>query len=78
MRLTGSVESAAPAEVRIRVVGCTDSMADAKRIGNEVETLYTNGPAAAAARGNRREGGRGGFDARSAGAVRPHVSYEVA
>jgi hypothetical protein len=37
---------AAPAEVRIRVVGRTESMAEALRIGNEVEALYTNGPAA--------------------------------
>jgi hypothetical protein len=34
-----------PYEIRIRVVGRTDSMAEAVRIGNEVETLYTNGPA---------------------------------
>jgi len=34
-----------PYEVRIRVVGRSDSMAEAVRIGNEVETLYTNGPA---------------------------------
>ena len=34
-----------PYEVRIRVVGRTDSMTEAVRIGNEVETLYTNGPA---------------------------------
>ena len=34
-----------PYEVRIRVVGRTDSLAEAVRIGNEVETLYTNGPA---------------------------------
>ncbi|MBV9654212.1 MAG: DUF1446 domain-containing protein [Acetobacteraceae bacterium] len=32
-------------EVRIRVAGRTDSMAEAVRIGNEVESLYTNGPA---------------------------------
>jgi hypothetical protein len=36
----------APYEVRARVAGRTDSMAEAVRIGNEVETLYTNGPAA--------------------------------
>lgn len=36
---------AEPAEVRIRVVGRTDSLDEAIRIGNEVETLYTNGPA---------------------------------
>jgi hypothetical protein len=38
-------EGCEPPEVRIRVIGRTDSMADAVRIGNEVETLYTNGPA---------------------------------
>lgn len=32
-------------EVRIRVTGRTDSLAEAARIGQEVETLYTNGPA---------------------------------
>jgi hypothetical protein len=35
-----------PYEVRARVVGRTDSADEALRIGNEVETLYTNGPAA--------------------------------
>ena len=39
------VEAAQPYEVRVRVVGRTDSLAEAVRIGNEVETLYTNGPA---------------------------------
>ena len=34
-----------PYEVRIRVSGRTDSLAEAVLIGNEVETLYTNGPA---------------------------------
>jgi hypothetical protein len=34
-----------PYEVRMRVVGRTDGLAEAVRIGNEVETLYTNGPA---------------------------------
>jgi acyclic terpene utilization AtuA family protein len=32
-------------EARIRVVGRTDSLKDAIRIGNEVETLWLNGPA---------------------------------
>jgi len=32
-------------EVRVRVVGRTESMDEATKIGNEVETLYTNGPA---------------------------------
>ena len=37
-----------PYEVRLRVVGRTKSMGEAVRIGNEVETLYTNGPAGGA------------------------------
>lgn len=68
-----------PPEVRIRVVGRTDSMAEAVRIGNEVETLYTNGPA----------GGGGAWkSARQVLAVvstliprervTTHVTYEVA
>jgi hypothetical protein len=36
---------AQPYEVRARVAGRTASVAEAVRIGNEVETLYTNGPA---------------------------------
>jgi hypothetical protein len=70
---------AEPPEVRIRVAGRTDSLAEAVRIGNEVETLYTNGPA----------GGGGAWkSARQVLAVvstliprdrvRPSVSYEVA
>jgi hypothetical protein len=34
-----------PYEVRLRVIGRTDSFEEAARIGEEVETLYTNGPA---------------------------------
>jgi Acyclic terpene utilisation family protein AtuA len=34
-----------PYEVRVRVSGRTESLREAVRIGNEVETLYTNGPA---------------------------------
>jgi len=34
-----------PYEVRARVVARCDSLSDARRIGDEVETLYTNGPA---------------------------------
>lgn len=43
----GATPSAAgePAEVRVRVAGRAATAADAARIGNEVETLYTNGPA---------------------------------
>ncbi|CAG9205697.1 expressed protein [Paraburkholderia sabiae] len=34
-----------PYEVRVRVAGRTTNAVEAARIGNEVETLYTNGPA---------------------------------
>jgi Acyclic terpene utilisation family protein AtuA len=34
-----------PYEVRARVAGRTENLDEAVRIGNEVETLYTNGPA---------------------------------
>ena len=34
-----------PYEVRVRVAGRTATLDDAVRIGEEVETLYTNGPA---------------------------------
>ena len=79
VRLTGADERAEPAEVRVRVVGRTETIADAVRIGNEVETLYTNGPA----------GGGGAWkQARKVVAVvstlvprdvvRPRVSYEAA
>jgi hypothetical protein len=44
-RLSGNGRLYEPYEVRVRVVGRTDSLAEAVRIGNEVETLYTNGPA---------------------------------
>jgi hypothetical protein len=37
-----------PYEVRVRVAGRTKDMKEAVRIGNEVETLYTNGPAGGA------------------------------
>jgi hypothetical protein len=46
--LHGSRLSAAgyePYEVRARVAGRADTLPDAVRIGNEVESLYTNGPA---------------------------------
>ena len=44
--LHGAASSGAePYEVRVRVAGRTASLAEAVRIGNEVETLYTNGPA---------------------------------
>jgi hypothetical protein len=40
-----SVGAAEPYEVRVRVAGRTENLREAVRIGNEVETLYTNGPA---------------------------------
>jgi hypothetical protein len=44
-RLSGNGGHNEPYEVRVRVVGRTDRLDEAVRIGNEVETLYTNGPA---------------------------------
>jgi hypothetical protein len=41
-----SARSGEPYEVRVRVAGRTENLREAVRIGNEVETLYTNGPAA--------------------------------
>ncbi len=75
----GPVAAVEPAEARIRVTGRTDSLAEAGRIGNEVETLYTNGPS----------GGGGAWkSAREVigvvstlipeSAVAPTVSYQVA
>jgi hypothetical protein len=72
-------QGAEPGEVRIRVTGRCASMREAVRIGNEVETLYTNGPA----------GGGGAWkSAREVVGVvstlvprewvQPQVSYEVA
>ncbi len=43
---TLSAAHADPYEVRLRVVGRTNTLKEAVRIGNEVESLYTNGPAA--------------------------------
>jgi hypothetical protein len=41
-----SAHAGEPYEVRVRVTGRTENLREAVRIGNEVETLYTNGPAA--------------------------------
>jgi hypothetical protein len=38
-------KSSNPYEVRVRVAGRADTFAEAAKIGDEVETLYTNGPA---------------------------------
>ncbi|HKH93170.1 MAG TPA: acyclic terpene utilization AtuA family protein, partial [Gemmatimonadaceae bacterium] len=40
-----SAEHGEPYEVRARVTARCESLCDARRIGDEVETLYTNGPA---------------------------------
>jgi hypothetical protein len=39
------MESGEPYEARVRVAGRTETLNEAVKIGNEVETLYTNGPA---------------------------------
>lgn len=75
---TALADKAEPNEIRLRVAGRTSTMSDAVRIGNEVETLYTNGPA----------GGGGAWkSAREVLAVvsvllpqtqiAPHIHYEV-
>ena len=38
-------QSSQPYEVRVRVAARCNAKADAAKVGNEVETLYTNGPA---------------------------------
>lgn len=43
--VTRGASGAEPYEVRARVAGRTETLAEAVKIGNEVETLYTNGPA---------------------------------
>jgi hypothetical protein len=40
-----SAHASEPYEVRVRVTGRAENLREAMRIGNEVETLYTNGPA---------------------------------
>ena len=40
-----SARAGEPYEVRVRVTGRTENLREAVRIGNEIETLYTNGPA---------------------------------
>lgn len=40
-----TLEDGAPTEVRVRVAARTQEQADAVLVANEVETLYTNGPA---------------------------------
>jgi hypothetical protein len=40
-----SADANEPYEVRVRVSGRTENLREAVRIGNELETLYTNGPA---------------------------------
>lgn len=67
-----------PAEVRIRVVGRTQSMADAIRIGNEVESLWLSGPAGGGgATKSAREVIAAASTLLSRDVVKPRVSYEV-
>jgi len=44
-RNSNSPVASQPSEVRLYVAGRTKTQAEAAKIGNEVETLYTNGPA---------------------------------
>lgn len=44
-KISEQISINAPREVRLRVAGRTQSREEAVKIGNEVQTLYTNGPA---------------------------------
>ena len=44
-KLSTLMEAPEPIEVRLRVAARSSSFDDAKRVGEEVEALYTNGPA---------------------------------
>jgi Acyclic terpene utilisation family protein AtuA len=67
-----------PAEARIRVIGRTDTLRDAIRIGNEVEALWLNGPAGG---GGAWKSAREVIAAVSTliprSQVDPHITYEV-
>ena len=68
-----------PPEARIRVAGRTESLKEAMRIGQEVESLWLNGPAGG---GGATKSAREVIAAASVlidrTMVRPHVAYEVA
>ncbi|MFK4529295.1 hypothetical protein ABIF90_007276 [Bradyrhizobium japonicum] len=67
-----------PEEVRIRVIGRTESMLEAVRIGNEVESLWLNGPAGGGgAWKSAREIVAAASTLLPRSAVQTHVSYEV-
>ena len=59
----------------MRVVGRTDSLDEAARIGNEVETLYTNGPAGGGGVTKSARGGRDPLHLHPRDLVRPTVHY---
>lgn len=44
-KISDNYKSSAPTEVRLRVAARTKNRSQAKKIGEEVQTLYTNGPA---------------------------------
>ena len=74
-----------PYEVRVRVAGRTENLREAVRIGNEVETLYTNGPAGRRRRleigarcGRGRLGAAAARTGEAASPVRGGVSDEAA
>ena len=72
-------DGAEPAEARIRVAGRCDTLRDAVRIGNEVESLWLNGPAGG---GGATKSAREVIAAASVlidrAKVAPRVVYEVA
>jgi hypothetical protein len=51
----GAAESSEPREVRVRVIGRTTDMTQARRIGHEVTALWLNGPAGGAGAHRRAE-----------------------
>jgi len=68
-----------PAEARIRVAGRTETLKDAQRIGQEVESLWLNGPAGGGgATKSAREVIAAGSVLVDRALVKPHVAYEAA
>ncbi len=44
-KISSQIQTCSPVEVRLRIAARTRSAEEAEKIGNEVEALYTNGPA---------------------------------
>lgn len=67
-----------PEEVRLRVVGRTESMSEAIKIGNEVESLWLNGPSGGAgAWKSAREVIAAASTLLPRSGIKTHVTYEV-